>query len=51
MRRSTPQHAQLSRLLHDTATPAGHIIQCSNPDCGVYYDPSDPAASYPHNNH
>lgn len=49
MRCSTPQHAQLSRLLHDTATPAGHIVYC--PGCGAYYDPSDIQGSYPHNNH
>lgn len=42
-------HALLTFVLRSAI--AGHIIQCSNPDCGVYYDPSDPAASYPHNNH
>lgn len=25
--------------------------QCPHPDCGEWYDPSDPQASYPHNNH
>lgn len=41
-------HATLAHLIVATLTPAGVIYQCS---CGDYYDPSDPIASYPHNNH
>ena len=51
MRRATPRSALLALVLSRCASPAGHIIQCPHPDCGVYYDPSDPGQSYPHNNH
>lgn len=47
MRSRTP-HAILARLIDTLLAPAGVIYQCS---CGAYYDPSDPADSYEHNNH
>ncbi|MFL1429797.1 MULTISPECIES: hypothetical protein [unclassified Nocardiopsis] len=27
------------------------LVNLCCPTCGTYYDPADPAASYPHNNH
>lgn len=49
MRVGTPQYAFLARLLRRSATPAGVNRKC--PTCGEHYETSDPAASYPHNNH
>lgn len=49
MRRSTPRAALLTHLIRQSASPAGVNRQC--PTCGEHYETSDPAASYPHNNH
>lgn len=46
--RTRARRATLARLILAALRPAGAIWLCS---CGVYYDPSDPADAYPHNNH
>ena len=48
MSTSTPQ---AHPLLGDVLSPVLAERQCTHPDCGDWYDPSDPAESYPHNNH
>lgn len=39
----------LARLLLDRLSAVLAAWQC--PTCGDWYDPSDPSASHPHNNH